>query len=162
MDQGCNGLLNQRKGSNLDYRTKTEYSKLSRKDLFQSARPMPKTPSPIRILLMADSHLGFDLPVNPRVERRRRGHDFLANHRRALAAAVEGEVDLVVHGGDVFHRSRVHRSLVYQAFKPMVEVAETGIPIFVVPGNQSGRGTRPASGGVRIPLRAAGSSRGFP
>lgn len=84
---------------------------------------------------MADSHLGFDLPLNPRVERRRRGPDFLTNHRKALAAAVEGEVDLVVHGGDVFHRSRVHRSLVYQAFQPLVEVAESGIPVFVVPGN---------------------------
>jgi hypothetical protein len=27
----------------------------------------------IRILLMADTHLGFDLPFRPRIKRRRRG-----------------------------------------------------------------------------------------
>lgn len=85
--------------------------------------------------MLADSHLGFDLPSRPRVERRRRGHDFLANHERALAPAREGRVDIVVHGGDVFHRSRVHPSLVFQAFRPLVEIADSGVPVFVVPGN---------------------------
>ena len=89
----------------------------------------------VRVLLLADSHLGFDLPVRPRVERRRRGLDFLANHRAALAPALDGAVDLVVHGGDVFHRSRVPKSLIYQAFQPMVEVARRGLPVLVVPGN---------------------------
>ena len=51
----------------------------------------------VRILLLADSHLGFDLPVRPRVERRRRGHDFLANYASALQPALDGEVDIVVH-----------------------------------------------------------------
>jgi DNA repair exonuclease SbcCD nuclease subunit len=69
------------------------------------------------------------------VERRRRGHDFLANHERALEPARRGEVDLVVHGGDLFNRPRVPPSLVYQAFQPLVEVAESGLPVFVVPGN---------------------------
>jgi len=45
-------------------------------------------PSDIRILLLADSHLGFDLPVRPRVVRRRRGHDFLANYAAALKPAL--------------------------------------------------------------------------
>jgi exonuclease SbcD len=89
----------------------------------------------VRLLLLADSHLGFDLPTRPRVERRRRGHDFLANHEQALEPALKGEVDLVVHGGDVFHRSRVPPSLVFQAFRLLVEVAESGVPVFVVPGN---------------------------
>jgi DNA repair exonuclease SbcCD nuclease subunit len=90
---------------------------------------------PVRILLLADSHLGFDLPVRPRVERRRRGHDFLANYTAALRPALEGEVDLVVHGGDVFHRSRIVPSLAYQAFEPLRKVADTGVPVFIVPGN---------------------------
>ena len=65
-----------------------------------------------RILLVADTHLGFDLPDNPRVNRRRRGHDFFANFERALGPALNGKVDLVVHGGDLFHRSRVSASVV--------------------------------------------------
>ena len=89
----------------------------------------------IRILLLADTHLGFDLPVRPRVERRRRGHDFLANYAAALAPALAGEVDIVVHAGDVFDRPTVHSTVAYQALEPLRRVAERGVPVFVVPGN---------------------------
>lgn len=89
----------------------------------------------IRALLLADTHLGFDLPVRPRIQRRRRGHDFFANYERALAPALSRRVDLVVHGGDVLHRSRVPTSLVYQAFEPLKRVADAGVPVFVVLGN---------------------------
>jgi exonuclease SbcD len=96
---------------------------------------VPDLSPPVRVLLFADSHLGFDLPVRPRVKRRRRGEDFLANHYRALSPARAGKVDVVVHGGDLFHRSRIPASLVFQAFQPLLEVAEMGVPVFVVPGN---------------------------
>jgi DNA repair exonuclease SbcCD nuclease subunit len=89
----------------------------------------------IRILLLADSHLGFDLPARPRVQRRRRGHDFLANYAAALEPALSGEVDAVVHGGDVFDRPRVSQSVAYQAFEPLRRVADRGVPVFIVPGN---------------------------
>lgn len=90
---------------------------------------------PVRVLFLADSHLGFDLPLRPRVRRRRRGHDFQANYEAALEPALRGEVDLVVHGGDVFHRSRVPPSLARQALEPLVGVADGGVPVIVVPGN---------------------------
>jgi len=89
----------------------------------------------IRILLVADTHLGFDLPTRARVERRRRGHDFLTNYATALRPAFGGGVDLVVHGGDVFNRSRVPTSVAWQAFEPLARVADGGVPVFVVPGN---------------------------
>src|SRR5262245_55954218 len=73
-----------------------------------------KVSKDVRILLLADTHLGFDLPSSPRVGRRRRGHDFLANYALALEPALSGEVDLVVHGGDVFDRSSVPSSVAYQ------------------------------------------------
>ena len=57
--------------------------------------------SSVRILLLADSHLGLDLPLQPRLDRRRRGHDFLSNYHRALEPARNGEIDVVVHAGDV-------------------------------------------------------------
>lgn len=91
--------------------------------------------APIRVLLLADSHLGLDLPVRPRVERRRRGYDFLANYAAALAPAFAGEIDIVVHGGDVFDRPRVAGSIAYRAFEPLRRVADSGVPVFVVPGN---------------------------
>ncbi len=88
-----------------------------------------------RILLLADTHLGFDLPARPRIIRRRRGHDFFANYERALRPALRGEADVVVHGGDLLYRSRVPASLVQQAMEPLFRVADAGVPVFIVPGN---------------------------
>jgi DNA repair exonuclease SbcCD nuclease subunit len=90
---------------------------------------------PIRILFLADSHLGLDLPIQPRVGRRRRGFDFLANYSTALAPALAGDVDLVIHGGDVFNRSAPHVSIAHQAYAPLVRIADHGTPVFIVPGN---------------------------
>jgi DNA repair exonuclease SbcCD nuclease subunit len=92
-------------------------------------------PERVRILFLADTHLGFDLPTRARIQRRRRGHDFLANYATALRPALDGEVDLVIHGGDVFNRSRPPTSVAWQAFEPLTRVAEKGIPVLVVPGN---------------------------
>jgi len=55
----------------------------------------------IRILIPADTHLGFDLPFHPRIQRRRRGPEFSANFKSALLPALQGRVDCVVHGGDL-------------------------------------------------------------
>jgi exonuclease SbcD len=89
----------------------------------------------LRLLFVADSHLGIDTPVQARVARRRRGDDFLTNHRTALATALDGSIDLVVHGGDVFDRPRVPATLAYQAYEPLIRIADRGIPVFIVPGN---------------------------
>ena len=89
----------------------------------------------IKILLLADTHLGFDLPSRPRVEKRRRGPDFFANTRLALEPALRGDVDLVVHGGDLLYRSKVPAGLVLQALEPLLEVADNGVPVVLVPGN---------------------------
>ncbi len=89
----------------------------------------------LRVLLVADTHLGFDLPERPRIERRRRGPDFFANLERALAPARRGDVDLVVHGGDLLYRSRVRPGLVARALEPLLAVADRGVPVVLVPGN---------------------------
>ncbi|MCP3913937.1 MAG: hypothetical protein GY711_00095 [bacterium] len=67
--------------------------------------------------------------------RRRRGPDFFAAYERALAPAREGRVDIVVHGGDVLFRSRVPAALAQRAYAPLLELADRGLPVFVVPGN---------------------------
>lgn len=92
-------------------------------------------PGTLRILLLADTHLGFDSPIRPRVERRRRGPDFFANYELALQPARSGEVDLVVHGGDLLYRTRVPPVLVEQALTPLAEIAQSGMPVFLIPGN---------------------------
>lgn len=88
-----------------------------------------------RILFVSDTHLGFDLPSRPRVERVRRGPDFFACFARALEPALRGEVDVVVHGGDLLYRSRVPASLVGLALRPLLQVAEAGVPVLLVAGN---------------------------
>jgi DNA repair exonuclease SbcCD nuclease subunit len=89
----------------------------------------------IRVLFVSDTHLGFDLPRRPRVERRRRGPDFFENFERALEPARRGEIDLVIHGGDILFRSRVPAELVAKAFEPLKKIAESGVSVYVVPGN---------------------------
>jgi exonuclease SbcD len=89
----------------------------------------------IRILFVADTHLGFDMPFRPRVVRRRRGNDFFANFERALEPAMTGKADLVVHGGDLFFRSRVPEALIDMAMAPLMNVAKRRIPVYIVPGN---------------------------
>jgi len=89
----------------------------------------------IRLLFIADTHLGFDFTFRPRVERRRRGSDFFSNYERALEPARRQEVDVVVHGGDLLFRSRVPARLVDMALAPLKEIADKGTKVYLVPGN---------------------------
>lgn len=91
--------------------------------------------SQARLLFLSDTHLGFDFPLQPRVNRRRRGPDFFEAYHHALEPARRGNVDLVLHGGDLFFRSKVHPSIVDKAFVPLIEIADQGVPVCIVPGN---------------------------
>jgi len=88
-----------------------------------------------RILHVADSHIGVDLPARPRGKRRRRGDDIVASYRRVLAQASDGNVDLVIHAGDVFDLPRPNGAALAAAAGPLLEIAGAGIPVVVVPGN---------------------------
>ncbi len=92
----------------------------------------------IRLLFFADTHLGFDFPLKskkPEHARKRRGQDFFDNYHRVLDFAVESGVDLVIHGGDLFYRSKVPDRIVELAYGPLYEFAERGFPVLIVPGN---------------------------
>lgn len=88
-----------------------------------------------RVLFLADTHLGYDAPLRPVVQRRRRGDDFFSNYLKALQPALTRKVDLVLHGGDLFFRSRIHPVIVQAAFEPLLQIADLGIPVFIIPGN---------------------------
>ena len=89
----------------------------------------------MRVLFVSDTHLGLDLPTRPRVVRRRRGPDFFENFDRALEPARSGDVDVVVHGGDLLYRSRVPAWLAEAALAPLKRLASSGVPVLLVPGN---------------------------
>jgi DNA repair exonuclease SbcCD nuclease subunit len=86
-------------------------------------------------VFLADTHLGLDFPIRPRVKRRRRGPDFFRNYRSVLRHAIRTKADLVVHGGDLFFRSRVPGKIVDLAFEPLAECVRRRVPIVIVPGN---------------------------
>ena len=89
----------------------------------------------VRALFLADTHLGFDMPLRPRVEKRRRGPDFFRVFDYALETGLREKVDFVLHGGDLFHRSRVSQGIVSRAIESIEKIAAAGIPFFIVPGN---------------------------
>ncbi|HEV8363390.1 MAG TPA: metallophosphoesterase [Gemmatimonadaceae bacterium] len=89
----------------------------------------------VRVLFVTDTHIGFDWPTRPRVVRRRRGDDFFQNFERALEPARTGQVDVVVHGGDLLYRSRVPAWLAETALAPLKRLASSGVPVMLVPGN---------------------------
>lgn len=96
----------------------------------------------MRVLFLSDTHLGFDLPSRPRVERRRRGHDFFQNFEQALGAVRACAADVVLHGGDLLYRSRVPAWLAEAALAPLKRLASSGVPVLLVPGNHE-RGRLP-------------------
>lgn len=90
---------------------------------------------PLPILFISDTHLGLDLPSRPRVERPRRGDDLFESFERALEPVTRGEVRVLVHGGDLFYRSRVPAWLAERVFSRLADLADEGVEVFWVPGN---------------------------
>lgn len=89
----------------------------------------------LNVVFLADTHLGFDYPLRPRTDRPRRGEDFFRNFRTILNYAREQRADLLLHGGDLFFRSKVHKSIVDRTYRMLSDVAQAGIPVVIVPGN---------------------------
>jgi DNA repair exonuclease SbcCD nuclease subunit len=89
----------------------------------------------IKITFFSDTHLGYDLPIRPRTKRRRRGEDFFANTRQVLDRAIASKSDLIIHGGDLFFRSKIPAPIIDKVYALLFEYAEQGTPIIIVPGN---------------------------
>lgn len=94
----------------------------------------------MKVLFLSDTHLGVDMPARPRVERRRRGDDHFEAFERALGPALSGEAEVVIHGGDLFFRSRIAAWLAEHVFARLAELAEAGLDVFWVPGNHERSG----------------------
>lgn len=89
----------------------------------------------IKILFLSDTHLGEDYPIRPGSERIRRGEDLFRNFEFVLNEAKRKNVDFVVHGGDLFFRTKVHPVVVDRVYQIILDFANSGIPIIIVPGN---------------------------
>jgi len=96
----------------------------------------------MRLLFLSDTHVGHGLPARPRSADPRRGAEFFESFEAALAPARAGEVDAVLHAGDLLYRSRVPAWLSDAALAPLRAVADAGIPVLLLPGNHE-RGRLP-------------------
>ena len=61
--------------------------------------------------------------------------DFFNNFDHILDYAKENKPDLLIHGGDLFYRTKVPVPIVDMVYERIFNFAESGIPIVIVPGN---------------------------
>ena len=96
------------------------------------------------LLFLSDTHLRPGLAPRPRIIRPRRGGGFFESFEAALSLARTGEVDVLLHGGDLLYRSRVPAWLSDAALGPLRRIADEGVPVLLLPGNhERGRVTHP-------------------
>ncbi|NOY24278.1 MAG: hypothetical protein GXP62_00235 [Oligoflexia bacterium] len=102
----------------------------------------------MRILHVSDTHLG----IRQTVLGAPRGWSRADDHLDALKMAVElaGPVDLIVHTGDLFDRSRPPRPAIEAAADLLTRLAAR-CPVVVMPGNHDRRGLR-----TTVPLDVPG------
>ncbi|MCF7920005.1 MAG: metallophosphoesterase [Candidatus Cloacimonetes bacterium] len=89
----------------------------------------------LKLFFFSDTHLGFDLPLKPRLEIRRRGEDFFRNTEIVFDTAIKENADLILHGGDLFFRSKIPAPIIDRVYDLLFRYAEFGVPIIIVPGN---------------------------
>ncbi len=98
----------------------------------------------LKILFFADTHLGFDYPLKVNTINPHYGEEFFRNYQYILNFAVKEKVDLVIHGGDFFFRSKVPQPIIDRAYSILFEFADNNIPFYLVPGNHE-RSVMPTS-----------------
>lgn len=94
-----------------------------------------------RLLHVTDTHLGVDQTFQGAPEGWRRADDHLDALRAALAPALRGEVDAVIHSGDVFDRSHAPIDAIVAAAELFAAVARL-VPMVLMPGNHDRFGLR--------------------
>ncbi len=88
----------------------------------------------MRVLHLADTHLGSHLRAWGAPREWHRSQDHLRVMAQALEPALRGEVDLVVHGGDLFDGRKPARAVVAGALELLSRVAAR-VPVVLLPGN---------------------------
>lgn len=86
----------------------------------------------------ADTHLGYEVTRAVRAHprgRRKRGEMVLQNFRRVVQHALQSEVDLFIHSGDLFNKYDIPEQTLEALIHPMLSLSKAGIPVLVIPGN---------------------------
>lgn len=90
-----------------------------------------------KIAFFADSHLGYSAKcrINPQNGLNERVADGYQGFKNTIDQIIEEEVDLVVHGGDLFHRSHPTITDIVFVRKQINRLYKTGIPFYGNTGN---------------------------
>ena len=67
--------------------------------------------------------------------RKRRAGAIFQNFLTVIQHAVEIEADLFIHSGDLFNKYYVPREALDEMVQPMVDLAEMGVKVLIIPGN---------------------------
>ncbi|NHJ39534.1 MAG: exonuclease SbcCD subunit D [Asgard group archaeon] len=90
--------------------------------------------NPMRYLASADTHLGYQTGRTP--EARRFIHDRMFNiFEEILDVARKFNVDYVLHGGDIFNRSKPPKKAITRAYRIIENLLKDDIGFLVAPGN---------------------------
>lgn len=110
-----------------------------------------------KIGFFADSHIGYSARcrthssgLNMRVR------DGFLGLRETVTQILAADVDIVVHGGDIFHRSHPAISEIAWVRQQLERFAQAGTPVFVDTGNHdfaNDRGKSPATAAIHDPGR---------
>lgn len=87
----------------------------------------------MKFIHTADTHLGYQ-----QYHKQERKADFFDAFDAIITDAIEKNVDGVIHGGDLFHRSRPDIETLSRAFSGLKRLQENGIEFYMVVGNHDG------------------------
>jgi exonuclease SbcD len=93
---------------------------------------------PLKFVHTADTHLGFEVTKISQCHpqgRVWRADAIFNNFLTVVQYALEHEVDLFIHSGDLFNKYYIPRKNLDSLARPLFDLARAGVPVLVIPGN---------------------------
>jgi len=88
----------------------------------------------MRILALSDTHFGY-MYGNTAKARKQSIENMFTAFERTFEIAQNKGIELVLHGGDMFNRSKPPKNIISKAYKIIEKFTETGIKFIGIPGN---------------------------
>jgi DNA repair exonuclease SbcCD nuclease subunit len=92
----------------------------------------------LKFVHTADTHLGYEITKRFQCHpqgRKRRADSIFKNFFTVVRYALENEVDLFIHSGDLFNKYYIPRETLDSLIQPIFDLAHAGIPVLIIPGN---------------------------